>query len=264
MRRWQISDRSSPLKRIDRIMTRTPSLILALAVFAGLVAARPCRADGVDLALVLAVDVSGSIDTERFNVQRDGYAAAFSNRSVIDAIQNGVHGTIAVTFVQWSGPGHEQQTIGWTLIKDAASSANFGHQIAQINRAYSDWTSISGAIDYSANLLAVSGFSAERRVIDVSGDGPNNSGRPVTAARDAAVAAGMTINGLPILATEPQLDSYYRDNVVGGAGSFTMVVADFDTFATGVLNKLVREIAGASEISPGQIASISDGAFDGR
>lgn len=224
-------------------MRRTPLLLTVLAAALSLTAAVPCRADTLDLALVLAVDVSGSIDTERFNIQRNGYAAAFSNRSVIDAIAGGAHGAIAVTFVEWSGPGHQQQMVGWTLVNDATSSAGFGKAIAQTGRAYSDWTSISGAIDFSTNLLQGSGFAAERQVIDVSGDGPNNSGRPVTDARNAALASGITINGLPITATEPQLDAYYRENVVGGAGSFTIVVQDFDTFATGVLNKLVKEIA---------------------
>jgi uncharacterized protein DUF1194 len=219
------------------------SRLLALVIAMILLGAAPCRAESVDLALVLAVDVSGSIDTERFNIQRNGYAAAFGNRAVIDAIAAGVHGAIVATFVEWSGPDHQQQTIGWTLIKDASSAAGFGKAIAEASRAYADWTSISGAVDFAMGLLDHGDFAADRRVIDVSGDGPNNSGRPVTEARDAALAAGITINGLPITTTEPTLDVYYRDNVVGGAGAFTIVVADFDSFANGVLNKLVKEIA---------------------
>jgi hypothetical protein len=217
--------------------------LMALVAAAIPLGSAPGGAASVDLALVLAVDVSGSIDAERFNLQRNGYAAAFSNRSVADAITAGIHGAIMATFVEWSGPGHQQQTIGWTLIKDARSAADFGKAIAEASRAYADWTSISGAVDFAVGLLDRSDFVADRRVIDVSGDGPNNSGRPVTEARDAALAAGVTINSLPITATEPTLDAYYRHNVVGGAGAFTIVVADFDGFANGVLNKLVKEIA---------------------
>jgi hypothetical protein len=220
--------------------------LLALGLLAGVVnAPASARADEVDMALVLAVDVSGSIDTERFNIQRDGYAAAFTNPQVLAAIATGPRGAIAVTFVEWSGPGHEEQTVGWTVIRDAGSSAGFGSAIKSAGRAYSDWTSISAALDFSVGLLRGSGHAAEHMVIDVSGDGPNNSGRPIEAARDEAVAAGVTINGLPITETQPNLDEYYRDNVVGGDGAFTIVVADFDSFAKGVLSKLVREIAGA-------------------
>jgi Protein of unknown function (DUF1194) len=150
-----------------------------------------------------------------------------------------------VTFVEWSGPGHEEQTVGWTVIRDAGSSAGFGGAIKAAGRAYSDWTSISAALDYSVGLLRSSGHAADRMVIDVSGDGPNNSGRPIETARDEAVAAGITINGLPITETQPNLDQYYRENVVGGDGAFTIVVTDFESFAKGVLSKLVREIAAA-------------------
>ena len=221
----------------------SPLFVLAAMAFAPTVAPAHAETDAVDLALVLAVDVSGSIDGERFAIQRNGYAAAFSNPSVIDAIASGRHGAIVVTLLEWSGPGHEQQVVGWTRLTDAASAAAFGKAISQATRVYSDWTSISGAIDAGAALLRASGYQAARQVIDISGDGPNNSGRPVADARQSALAAGITINGLPITATEPTLDSYYRENVVGGDGSFTIVVENFQSFATGILNKLVREIA---------------------
>ena len=223
-------------------MRRTSLFLLAAAAAASCFNALPSRAEQVDLALVLAVDVSGSIDSERFAIQRNGYAAAFDNASVIEAITNGTHGAIAVTYVEWSGPGHQQQMVGWTLIKDASSASAFAKAVGKTERLYSDWTSISGAIDFSVELLRRSGIEAERRVIDISGDGPNNSGRAIDDARNAALAAGITINGLPILASEPQLDIYYRDNVVGGTGSFTIAVESFDTFATGILNKMVKEI----------------------
>jgi hypothetical protein len=222
-----------------------PIALLTVLLLAANGGVAPLRAEDVDLALVLAVDVSGSIDTERFNIQRDGYAAAFTNPQVIEAIATGPHGAIAVTFVEWSGPNHEEQTVGWTVIRDPGSSAQFGNAIKSAGRAYSDWTSISAALDFSLALLRGSGHAADRMVIDVSGDGPNNSGRAIEAARDDAVAAGVTINGLPIVETQPDLDQYYRDNVVGGEGALTIVVVDFDSFAKSVLSKLVREIAGA-------------------
>ena len=219
-----------------------PPLFVIAAAAASVFGALPCRAESVDLALVLAVDVSGSIDSERFAIQRNGYAAAFDNASVIDAIASGAHGAIAVTYVEWSGPGHQQQMVGWTVINDARSSSAFSTAISKTERIYSDWTSISGVIDFAVNLLRRSGIEADREVIDISGDGPNNSGRSIADARDAALAAGITINGLPILALEPQLDVYYRDYVVGGTGAFTIAVENFDTFATGILNKMVKEI----------------------
>ncbi len=228
-------------------MRRTP-LFLVATVLASCFSALPCRAESVDLALVLAVDVSGSIDSERFAIQRNGYAAAFDNESVINAILTGTHGAIAVTFVEWSGPGHQQQMIDWTLIKDATSSSEFAKAVGKTERIYSDWTSISGAIDFGMSLLRHSGFEAERQVIDISGDGPNNSGRSIIDARNAALAAGITINGLPILASEPQLDAYYRDNVVGGTGAFMIAVENFDSFATGILNKMVKEIVDRGDV----------------
>ncbi|HZS84744.1 MAG TPA: DUF1194 domain-containing protein [Stellaceae bacterium] len=226
--------------------TRLALPLAALVALLAITRAGPARAEAVDLALVLAVDVSGSIDGERFAIQRNGYAAAFGNPSVIDAIASGAHGAIAVTLLEWSGPGHQQQVVGWTLINDRASAAAFGNAIARVERVYSDWTSISGAIDASVGLLRNSGFEATRRVIDISGDGPNNSGRPIADARNDALAAGITINGLPITTTEPDLDAYYRESVVGGDGAFTIVVQNFDSFASGILNKLVREIADAA------------------
>ena len=227
---------------MGRILVRP---LAAIVIAAALIGARPAVAtDRVDLVLILAVDVSGSVDTERFNIQRNGYASAFRDPSVIEAIAAGAHGAIAVTFVEWSGPGHQQQTIGWTLVRDRPSAAAFADALAGVDRVYADWTSISGAIDFAVRLLAGGAPAAERQVIDISGDGSNNSGRPVTEARDAAVALGITINGLPITTVEPMLDAYYRENVVGGSGAFTETVSSFDSFAAGVRNKLVKEIVG--------------------
>jgi Protein of unknown function (DUF1194) len=216
----------------------------AFALLAMAVAATPTLARGVDLALVLAVDVSGSVNSERFELQRQGYAKAFASREVSEAIAGGQHQAILVTLVEWSGSGHQQQMIGWTLIDTAAAADAFGSALAETPRAFADWTSISAAIDFAAGLFADLEVEPTRKVIDVSGDGINNNGRDITAARADALQAGSTINGLPILSEYPTLDVYYRDNVIGGPGAFVTVAHDFDDFARAILGKLVREIAG--------------------
>jgi hypothetical protein len=199
----------------------------------------------VSIALVLAVDCSFSVSMGRFELQKQGYAAAFRNPQVLNAIRSLGTQSIAVTMFQWTGPLLHVVVADWTLIKDAASANTFADMLAGAPRQlFRGGTSISGAIDYSRVLLAASPFTAARRIIDVSGDGSNNSGRPVTAARDEAVAAGIGINGLPILTVEPDLDHYYHDNVIGGPGAFMIPVANYDNFADAVLKKLINEIAG--------------------
>jgi uncharacterized protein DUF1194 len=221
-------------------------LVTAAAVLAAGIAGAAART--VDVALVLAVDVSGSVNAERFELQRQGYAKAFASREVIDAIAAGENRTIAVTLVEWSGATHQRQMVGWTIISDANSAIAFGSAISETPRAFADWTSISGALDFALALFdQVEGATPLRRVIDVSGDGINNNGRPVNDARSDAVNAGITINGLPILTEYPTLDDYYRDNVIGGPGSFVVAVSDFDGFGDAILGKLVREIAGSGE-----------------
>lgn len=217
-----------------------------LAVIVTLVAgvAAPASARPVDLALVLAVDVSGSVNAGRYELQRRGYAEAFASNEVIAAIAAGENHAIAVTLVEWSGAGHQRQMIGWTLVHDAASAQAFGSAIAETPRAFSDWTSISAALDYAVSLFHGADVEPVRRVIDVSGDGINNNGRSVTDARDAAIAEGIIVNGLPILTEYPTLDAYYRDNVIGGSGAFAVAVNDFQGFGAAILSKLVREIAG--------------------
>lgn len=209
----------------------------------------------VDLQLVLAVDVSGSVNQERFELQKQGYVAAFRNARVLQAIRSGPNQSIAVTMVQWTGPFLQFQVLPWTLVKDEASAQAVAAAIETTSRRLaSGGTSISGAIDYSATLFAGSPFKAERRVIDVSGDGSNNRGRSVTQARDEAVNAGITINGLPILAFETFLDRYYRDFVIGGPGAFMIAAESFDDFADAVLKKMIIEIAG--ETPPAALARI--------
>jgi hypothetical protein len=215
-------------------------LALAFAWLAGAAEAAPA----VDVALVLAVDTSGSIDASEFELQRAGYAAAFRDQRVIEAIRSGPHRAIAVTYFQWSEPRLQQQVIEWTVIGDDESTLVFADRLAAAPRQiFSGGTSVSGAIDYGAALLAQSGVEANRRVIDLSGDGSNNVGRLAEYARDDAVAAGITINALAILSDETLLDIWYRDNAIGGAGAFVVAVADFEAFAPALLNKLIREIA---------------------
>jgi hypothetical protein len=204
----------------------------------------------VDLELVLAVDVSGSVDEEEAALQREGYVAALTDERVIAAIASGPLGRIALTYVEWAGEDYQRPVVGWTLIDGALA-------IAPIVTAR--WTSISTALDDAAARFNDNGFEGVRRVIDISGDGINNRGRSVVAARDAAVAAGITVNGLPILNDRPNpwggpppidLDSYYEHFVIGGPGAFIIVARDYGDFAAAILSKLIREIAGL-ESSPG-------------
>jgi hypothetical protein len=214
-------------------------------------AAPQAAAEPVDLELVLAVDVSRSIDDVEAKLQRDGYIDAFTNQRVIDAIQSGPVGAIAVTYVEWASYEYQRTMIPWTRIADRVSAENFASQIAELPRVAMSWTSISGAIDYSRTLFGAGGFTGARRVIDISGDGSNNSGRPADVARDEAVARGIVINGLPILNDRPNfgrppqrdLDAYYESNVIGGPGSFLIPAEDFNAFGAAILNKLIREIA---------------------
>ena len=219
--------------------------MLALALAPALPAPAAAQSS-VDLQLVLAVDTSGSVNQYRFDLQKQGYATAFRNPRVLKAIRSGIAGAIAVTVFQWTGPEMQVQVIDWTIVHDAASAEAFAAAIEDTPRQlFSGGTSVSGAIDYGLGLLSNSAarFPGARRVIDVSGDGSNNRGRPAALARDDAIRAGITINGLPILALEPNLDRYYWDNVVGGPGAFMVTAQTFETFGEAVLKKLITEIA---------------------
>jgi hypothetical protein len=211
----------------------------------------------VDLELVLAVDISRSIDDEEARLQREGYVAAFTNPRVIAAIEGGMTGAIAVAYVEWAGAEYQRTAIPWTLIRDAASAEAFAAQIQALPRVSMSWTSISGAIDYACRLFG-QGFQGARRVIDVSGDGVNNNGRPTQNARDEAVRQGIVINGLPILNDRPNfgrppesgLDGYYESQVIGGPGAFIIAAEDFHAFGDAILSKLIREIADAPAATP--------------
>jgi hypothetical protein len=209
-------------------------------------AVQPARAQAaVDLELVLAVDASGSVSHERFVLQQQGYVAAFRDPRLLQAVRSGAQARIAVTMVQWTGPVMQVQAVPWTLISDEASMQAFADAIEKAPRQlFSGGTSISGAIDHAMTLFASSPYQGARRVIDVSGDGANNRGRPAADARDAAVRAGVAINGLPILMLEPFLDQYYWSNVVGGPNAFVIAVSTYEEFAAAVLKKLIIEVSG--------------------
>jgi hypothetical protein len=212
------------------------------------IAARATAADTgpgrVDLALVLALDVSGTVSQRRFELQRRGYAEAFASRELVDAIRSVDGRAIAVTLVEWSGARQQEQVLGWTLIGDEASSKAFARLISEAPRAFYGRTSISEAIDFGVNLLERMQFQSDRKIIDVSGDGVSNDGDPIFSARLNALDKGITINGLPITEKEKDLDSYYLKHVAGGPDSFVISVSSYEQFGKAILRKLVREIAG--------------------
>jgi hypothetical protein len=209
----------------------------------------------VDLELVLAVDVSLSMDAGEQKVQREGYVEAFRHPEIVSAISSGMLGRIAVTYIEWAGSGMQRVRVPWTLIDGAESALRFAEALEAVpyERVYR--TSISSALLRAAASFETSGFASPRRVIDVSGDGPNNQGPPVVLARDAVVAKGIVVNGLPII-TNPlnydgffdlaELDVYYEDCVIGGTGAFIVPVTDPAHFAGAIRRKIVMEIAAAA------------------
>ena len=220
---------------------------LALAILiAGGLGGPATGADGperVDLNLVLAVDSSSSVDPEEFALQMTGIAAAFRTPAVIEAIEGGTHHAIAVTVMEWSNATWQRENIAWTVIHDAASARRFADAVENAPRLiYGGATSISGGLRFALRRLAASPRPAERAIIDVSGDGANNQGAPVADARRDAVAAGVTINGLAVINEEPDLEQYYRTEVIGGSGAFVLIANDYEDFAQAVLRKLLREI----------------------
>jgi Protein of unknown function (DUF1194) len=247
-------DRPKQVIRREESMRGLCALACVLLMCVGTTTA---RAEAVDLAIVFAADMSRSVDDDEFKLQRQGYAAAVADPSVLRAIAAGQHGGIAICFIEWSGPEEQQVVAEWTVIRDGESAASFAATLLTAPRSFAGRTSISAAIDFSRAYAAKLGVGAERRIIDISGDGTNNSGRPAPDARDEAVAAGFTINGLAIINENPNpgflahtqppegLPEYYRQNVIGGPGSFLLVVQDFNSFGQAITNKLVTEIAAA-------------------
>ena len=234
-------------------ISRRAAIVLAFA--SALFAASPARTEPVDLLLVLATDVSRSVDSQKFQLQREGYAAALADPRVINAIQSGRRGRIGALFLEWSGFGNQKVVIDWTVVDGPKAAQAFGDRLLESPRSFADRTSISGGIDAAVAQLARAPFEAQRRTIDVSGDGTNNAGRDVGLARDEALALGISINGLVILSDIPLpwnpehtnppggLTKYYRDNVIGGPGSFALEAKDFNSFGEAIVKKMIAEIA---------------------
>jgi Protein of unknown function (DUF1194) len=242
---------------------RTIKVLLAsLMVAAALAPAAANAADDVDLLLVLAVDVSRSIDAAKFQMQREGYAAAVADPHVLEAVQSGHTGRIGLSLVEWSGVGAQKVVIDWMAISDGNSAKGFGDRLLEAPRSFADRTSISGAIEFAMGQFDKAPYRAARHTIDVSGDGTNNAGRDVGLARDEAVAKGITINGLVILSDNPMswnpdhtnppggLANYYRNNVVGGPNAFVMVAENFNSFGQAMIKKMIAEVAQAHEPRP--------------
>ncbi len=219
-------------------------------------------AEPVDLLLVLAMDVSRSMDQAKFQLQRQGYAAAISDPQVLKAIDSGPHQKIAICFIDWSGPFEQKLVIDWSIIDGPAAAARFADRIVEAPRSFSNSTSIGYAIDFASAQIDRAPFEAERHAIDVSGDGTNNAGRDVQFFRNRAVAKGIVVNGIVILTdiqfaqnpvhTNPPggIEKYYRDYVIGGPGSFVMVAEDYASFGRAMVKKLIAEIASGSGQRP--------------
>lgn len=215
---------------------------------------RPARASEkipVDVALVLAVDVSRSIDEDEARLQRQGYRNAMVDARVVNAIRSGTIGAIGLAYVEWASADYQRLVIPWTKIDSMDSAQAWAAALDAAPRVSMNWTSISGAIEFSMRVLEDAPFEPTRKVIDISGDGVNNSGAPVTLLRDLAVDAGITINGLPILNDRSpfgrphnmSLDQYFVEFVIGGPGAFVIPADDFEAFQGAVLRKLIREIS---------------------
>src|SRR6516165_5818980 len=244
-----------------------PALVaIAFLIFCSL--AGQARSAGVDLELILAADVSRSIDDAEFDLQRKGYAAALTDERVLTAIRGRSGAAIGVSFVEWSGDEDQQVVVDWTEIRDEEDAGTVATAILAAPRSFMGRTSISAAIDFAMAHFAKSKWQANRHIIDVSGDGTNNSGRPVTEARDQAIASGITINGLAIINDKPNLGYsahtqppgglplYYKQNVIGGPNAFLIVVEDFNSFADAMANKLAKEIDVAGISTGEQVSSL--------
>jgi hypothetical protein len=236
------------------------AVVLALMLLQASRAGAASAPVAVDAAIVLAADVSRSIDDEEFALERRGYAEAIQSQQLLDAISTGPQGAIALSYVEWAGDGEDRVVVDWAVIRNQTDARAFVAAMTAAPRSFIGRTAIGAAIDFSFALFAESAIETNRRVIDVSGDGTSNQGRLVTGARDAAVGAGAVINGLAIfnrkaaatggylaMHTNPPggLAQYYRDNVIGGPGAFVVQIDDFTTFGTAMMRKLVNEIADA-------------------
>ena len=230
------------------LIARGGALLAGLASLPGRAGAQPAPA--VDVLLVLAVDVSRSVTDEEARLQREGYRAAMTDPGVAAAIAGGQLGAIAVAYVEWAHYDFQDLIIPWTRIAGRQDAQDWSDRLGRSPRQSVSWTSISGALAFSGRLLAASPFEGTRHVVDVSGDGANNNGPPAEEERDKLVAAGVTINGLPIINPHPRfgrleldVDKYYQASVIGGPGAFLVVAEDFADFADAIRRKLIQEIA---------------------
>lgn len=206
----------------------------------------------VDLQLVLAVDVSRSIDEVEAELQRRGYIDALTNERVIDAILSGENRRIAVCYTEWAGTHYQVVVLDWAVIDSPAAARRFADKLAEAPRQSQSWTAVGAALAHAGQRFDNSGFASKRRVIDVSGDGRTNDGPPAELVRDRLIQQGIVVNGLPVMMNRTNfgrppdltLDRYYEENVIGGPGSFMIVADDFDHFGRAVRTKLVREISG--------------------
>jgi hypothetical protein len=235
--------------------------MLAGGYVAGIAAPGPASQNGpplaekeatVDVELVLAVDVSYSMDMDELAIQREGYAQAIVSKEFLQALRSGPNGKIAVTYFEWAASTDQKIIIPWRLIDGPETADAVANEIMKTPIRRASRTSISGAINFAMPLFDENNYRGLRRVIDISGDGPNNNGMPVTTARDAALEKGIIINGLPIMVKEPSystmdidnLDYYYEDCVIGGPGSFVVTIKDRDKFKEAIRTKLLLEVAG--------------------
>jgi hypothetical protein len=238
------------------------SMLVAMAVVGAAGATSPTpgsqladlkdRAPSVDIELVIAVDVSYSMDLDELAVQREGYAQAIISKEFLQALKNGPNSKVALTYFEWSASSDQKIIIPWRVIDGPETADAVANEIMKTPVRRGSRTSISGAINFAMPLFEENPYRGLRRVIDISGDGPNNNGVPVTGARDAALEKGITINGLPIMMKEPSystvdidnLDVYYEDCVIGGPGSFVVSIKDRDKFKEAIRTKLILEVAG--------------------
>jgi hypothetical protein len=228
-------------------MRRALLVLLSFILTMGAAAAN----ERVDLELVLAIDISGSVDADEGRLQRDGYIKALNDPEVLKAIRSGIEGKIAIAYFEWSGPETKRLLLDWTLIEDEATAKAAAAKLATFPIRSAMSTSISGAIDYAMPMYGRT-FEGTRRVLDISGDGPNNAGQLIDISRENAIARGITINGVPIINNRPNvtgfpqlpdLDLYFQHCVIGGPGAFIVVAEGFESFAEAIRKKMIIEIA---------------------
>lgn len=234
-------------------------MAMALAMPLAMTAAKEAKAVAVGVELVLLVDVSGSVSTTEYNLQRQGYIDAFNNASLVTAIQNSTGGSIAVTYIEWSGGSQQSQQVSWTLVNDATSAAAFATAIGGTSRAFAGQTATGSAINFATPLFTGNGFEGQRLVMDVSGDGSENDGADTSDARDAALLAGVNvINGI-VIGGDPSVETFYQNNIQAGPNSFVIAVDDFNDFGNAILSKLTREITNVPE--PSTLLTFAAGAL---